>query len=315
MFQPHLSESMATLALGGDNYSLDYGGTVRYFQANNAVLDNNKPLVLWGASVGPFSKNQKFERYAAKELKKVSLICARESETIHYLASIGVADNVRPVADPAFVLEPSAIENVPPELEVIRRPCIGMNFSPLMARYWSGSRSWEECAAECIKQILKRFDLPVVLIPHVVYPNNDDHLLMQKIINHLDISKERLTLIDRNYNAQQLKWIISQMELFIGCRTHSTIASLSSEVPTLSIGYSMKARGINKDIFGHHDWLVPLDELQPEFLTEKAATLLNAKSEVKDHFNTVMPAYKKRARAAGQYLKELLLQSSEQNYY
>ena len=101
------------------------------------------------------------------------------------------------------------------------------------------------------------------------------------------------------------------MELFIGCRTHSTIASLSSKVPTLSIGYSMKAQGINKDIFGHHDWLIPLGELRPELLTEKVTALLNTRSEVREHLEAIMPSYKQKARMAGQYLKELLSQDSE----
>ena len=45
-----------------------------------------------------------------------------------------------------------------------------------------------------------------------------------------------------------LKNIISNCHYFMGARTHSTIAALSSYVPTISIAYSIKAFGINEEI-------------------------------------------------------------------
>jgi polysaccharide pyruvyl transferase WcaK-like protein len=133
---------------------------------------------------------------------------------------------------------------------------------------------------------------------------------MQTIVERLNVSKDRLLLIGRDYNCMQLKWLISHLTLFIGCRTHATIASLSSNVPTLSIAYSMKARGINKDIFGHNDWLIALDELTPEHLSQKADMLLSAQDEIRNYLDQKMPAYKDKTRIAGRYLKNLLFQKS-----
>ena len=42
----------------------------------------------------------------------------------------------------------------------------------------------------------------------------------------------------------------------MGARTHATIAAYSTGVPTLVIGYSVKARGIAKDLFGTEDGFV-----------------------------------------------------------
>jgi glycosyltransferase involved in cell wall biosynthesis len=186
----------------------------------------------------------------------------------------------------------------------------GLNFSPLMSRYWNQDGSWEDCVYECINEMLKKFDLPIILIPHVVWSYSDDHRFMQTIVERLNVSKDRLLLIGRDYNCMQLKWLISHLTLFIGCRTHATIASLSSNVPTLSIAYSMKARGINKDIFGHNDWLIALDELTPEHLSQKADMLLSAQDEIRNYLDQKMPAYKDKTRIAGRYLKNLLFQKS-----
>ena len=62
VFEPFLPGAVATLAIGGDNYSLDYGNPWSYFAANRATLRHGKPLVIWGASIGPFDKNPKFEK-------------------------------------------------------------------------------------------------------------------------------------------------------------------------------------------------------------------------------------------------------------
>ena len=51
--------------------------------------------------------------------------------------------------------------------------------------------------------------------------------------------------------------------MFVGCRTHSTIAAYSTCVPTLVVGYSIKSRGIAKDLFGDYkDLVIPIEDLE-----------------------------------------------------
>jgi polysaccharide pyruvyl transferase WcaK-like protein len=56
----------------------------------------------------------------------------------------------------------------------------------------------------------------------------------------------------------------------VGARTHSTIAAYSSGVKTLVIGYSVKSRGIAKDLFGDYEgYVLPVQELSsPDALVE-----------------------------------------------
>ena len=51
----------------------------------------------------------------------------------------------------------------------------------------------------------------------------------------------------------ELKGYIARCRFFIGARTHSTIAAYSSGVPTLVLGYSVKSKGIAKDLFGTYE--------------------------------------------------------------
>lgn len=306
-FEPYLPAACATLALGGDNYSLDYGLPYAFFWANQVTLRHRKPVVLWGASVGPFSKHPQFEKWAVGELHKVSLICARESETVAYLASIGVRENVRAVSDPAFVLEAEPVDLPGPQQRILNTPCIGLNLSPMLARFRDRRDSWQDCATGCLQALLEAVGLPVVLIPHVVTEgSNNDFDFMNRMAEGVASFRDRLVLIGPQYTAPQLKWIIAQCHVFVGARTHATIASLSSGVPTISVGYSTKAMGINKDLFGHTDWLLPIEHLGRDSLAEAVGRLLDRAGDVRSHLAAVMPAYKKRSWAAAKYLREVL---------
>ncbi len=307
-FEEYLPRADAVLGLGGDTYSLDYGSPRDLFRVNDITLKAGKPIVLWGASVGPFSGDPEFEKWVVQKLKRVTLICARESETVAYLAGLGVSENVRLVADPAFVLEPEPVDLDQDGLTFLSEPCVGLNLSPMMQKHWHRETPWLEYATRCVKAVADAVDLPIVLVPHVLTPTaiNDDVAFMSKIADQLPELDSRLFVVRRPYTAGQLKWLIARLECFAGARTHSTIAALSSCVPTFSIGYSMKSRGINKDVFGHDHWLLSLDGLRAEALAERMVQLREAGSEIRDHLRRTMPNYRDRARQATKYLKQVV---------
>ena len=306
-FERYIHRAQAVLALGGDNYSLDYGLPVPFFDAIQATLRRDKPMVLWGASVGPFSAQPDFERFAARVLRDVTLILARETLTVEYLASIGVKENVRLVADPAFLLQPEDVALSGDERVVLDEPCLGLNLSPLVGRYCGGGpQAWRDLARACVHVLSQETRIPIVLVPHVVLPGNDDHAFMEEALRQLDPRSDKVVLLDRRLNARQLKGIIAKLALFIGARTHATIAALSSHVPTISIGYSMKARGINQDIFGHTDWVIGIQDLTPQSLAKKTGALLDKADAVRQQLEGKIPEIRERARSAGRHLRAAL---------
>lgn len=261
-----------------------------------------------GASVGPFSANPDFEKFASQLLRKATLICARESLTVEYLAGIGVTDNVRLVADPAFLLRPEEVELVGQERLILEEPCIGLNLSPLVGRYRARGdpEAWLRLAGECVHTLARKTRMPIVLVPHVVVPGNDDHAFMSQLLRRFEHEPDRVILLDRRYTAAQLKGIISRLAVFIGARTHATIAALSSCVPTISIGYSMKARGINQDIFDHTDWVIGIQDLSPQSLAERTSALLDRAGTIRQHLEAKIPEIRQRSRSAGRHLRAVL---------
>ncbi|WP_214041354.1 polysaccharide pyruvyl transferase family protein [Methanoculleus sp.] len=304
---PYLNDAAAVLSVGGDNYSLDYGVPRLFTALDDIVLEKAKPLAIWGASVGPFDTMPDYERYMRHHLREVPGIFARESATIDYLKGIGVTENVCPVADPAFLMDPVKPEGIEDVLH-LDEEAIGLNLSPLMAKYVTGGdlEAWTGKAASIIESIAKKTGLPVYLIPHVTNPNSNDYEFMQRALSLIRDRNGNITLISPEYNAAETKWIISRMALFAGARTHSTIAALSSDVPTLSFAYSIKAHGINRDIFGHTDYCMDPGTLNAEGVASRMTSMLDESAAIRNDLAGRIPGVQRTALSAGVGLKRLI---------
>ena len=117
-----------------------------------------------------------------------------------------------------------------------------------------------------IQHILSETKYSVALIPHVIWKNSDD---LQTLLDLYKLFRdnERVAIIDvnRTLNCCQLKYIISKCKFLVTARTHASIAAYSTGVPTLVTGYSVKAKGIAKDIFGDYKgYVCPVQELSSE---------------------------------------------------
>jgi polysaccharide pyruvyl transferase WcaK-like protein len=298
------SQSLAALQIGGDNYSLDYGSPRRFMQIDRWLQRHGVPLVLWGASVGPFDKDPAFEREMVEHLSRFCLITVRESRSYRYLQNLGLK-NISQVADPAFLMEPEPVADL-----VLPPAYLGINFSPLKVKTATSGdlEKWCAVCAVAVARVLSRCDLPVILIPHVVtpVPENDDRAFLQTVARAVN-SPRHVTVLGSDYTAAQLKWVIGKATVFAGARTHSTIAALSMGVPTLSLAYSVKAWGLNDDVFGHTDYCMNVSELQREAaLAERMEALLANKNSIQRQLNSRLQALEADAMKAGIALRDSL---------
>ncbi len=113
-------------------------------------------------------------------------------------------------------------------------------------------------------------------------------------------------LVSPEYNAAETKWIISQMAFFAGARTHSTIAALSSGIPTLSFAYSIKARGINRDLFGHTNYCMDPEDLDAEAVASRVTSMLDESATIRSDLAGRIPGIQRAALSAGMGLKHLI---------
>ena len=117
---------------------------------------------------------------------------------------------------------------------------------------------------------------------------------------------DRVILFE-DMSCQRLKYIISKCRAFIGARTHATIAAYSSMVPTLVVGYSVKARGIARDLFGTEEhYVLPVQSLSdPAELIGAYEWMMEREEEIRRRLTEIMPAYREEAGKAGEEIRKL----------
>lgn len=305
-----MSGADAVLSIGGDNYSLDYKLPSLLLAQDAHAMRNGVPVALWGASVGPFTALPEFERYVTAHLARMAFVGARESATHDYLTgNLGLKNVVR-VADPAFGLtpEPVSLEAYWPGGE---RGVLGLNLSPLITRY----RPKDEDRSVLLDEVaalvrdVTSSGYGVLLVPHVVpltgAEKNNDAAYMRGILDRLG-GDPRVRMADPELNAARIKYVLGECRFFIGARTHATIAALSSGVPTGSIAYSVKASGINQDLFGHTGYVLDTPKVSQDSLRALLAKLETDEQSIRERLAEAMPEWRARALANVGSLREAL---------
>lgn len=294
-----LSDASLVLAVGGDNYSLDYRLPSLYVGLDGLAMAAGVPVVLWGASVGPFDKEPYFVPFIKAHLARMAHVAVRESESFRYLTETLGLKNVSLVADPAFTLVPSEV-SWEPQWADASLPVLGFNISPLVARYrGDADKLLGECA-DFLRSLIQTGEWNVLLVPHVMPHSdtdwNDDERYLRRLLQLIGGSGA-VQLVPRDQNAAELKRIIGRVAFFIGARTHATIAALSSGVPTLSLSYSVKARGINNDIFGSLDMVLPSRDVSSRSLGQRFRWLVENQADMRKALGATVPILQMRARS------------------
>lgn len=312
-----LTSADAVLQIGGDNYSLDYGWPEPFLALDRHIQRRHRPIVLWGASVGPFDEAPLHAQNAmTRHLSSMRAILVRESASLAFLQRQALT-NVFSVADPAFAM----VAQKPDESRIgfcLPKDFIGMNFSPLMARYVSGGdmSTWIALCTEIVARTLKTVRRRIVLIPHVTHGADslDDLSLMHRIVQGLDTNRSQVLCVPGTLSAPETKWIIAQSAAFVGARTHATIAAMSSNVPTLSLAYSRKAVGLNQDVFGSQDYSIqPADLASPDKVVARLDHMMTEAESIRRRLRQVTTKFVERAFAAGPLLRKVLSDDVQPN--
>lgn len=255
--------------------------------------------VLWGCSID----SNMFNENVINDLKRYDLITVRESLTKDGLNKYGIKNNVKLYSDPAFQLDKI---DLPLPNNFIEKNTVGINVSPLIIDCEENKGVTFNNFTKLLDYIIENTDMNIALIPHVVKEDSDDRTVLGRLY---EIYKEtnRVCLIE-DCNCMELKGYISRCRFFVGARTHATIAAYSTCVPTLVVGYSIKAKGIAKDIFGtFENYVLPVQSLHEEddLVTNFKWLVLNEHNII-NHLKKVMPKYMEFSIKAADEIRRLL---------
>lgn len=278
------SSECIALSFGGDNYC--YGKPHYIYIMNRLLRKRNMPTILWGCSIEP----DNIDNEMLGDLKGYIHIFARESITYEELKNKGLK-NISLFPDPAFQLDR---KDLPLPNGFIEGNTVGINVSPMIISYEKNKGQTLENYISLMQHIIDTTNMNIALIPHVVWNHNDDRIPLQILYNRFK-DTNRVVMIE-DCNAEELKGYIARCRFMVAARTHASIAAYSTCVPTLVVGYSVKAKGIAKDIFNTYDnYVIPVQSLQnKDDLTISFRWLQENETSIKNHLNNFMPEYKQR---------------------
>lgn len=286
------------IAIGGDTYCYNKGK--EHWPLERKIRRLGKKMMLWGCSVEPDDVPGEL----AEHLGNFDVITVRDPISYQALLDSHVQSKIVRCADPAFLL-PVEECTMPDEWE--DGAMIGLNFSPMVMGNVVKKDEPRQAVDALVEHILNSGKDKIVLIPHVRISFTDDIDELRRIYEKYGNTGRVLLIDDKSLNARQLKYMISKCKMFVGARTHATIAAYSTCVPTLAISYSVKARGIARDLFGKEEGkTISIKDIESQKLIESYDEIYKHLNEERRHLEKIMPEYAKRALLSGECLKELL---------
>jgi len=280
-----------------------------------------KPSVLFTASIGPFTGSIK-QFFAKKGLSQFDVLTVRDTVTFDYLRNLGLK-NLHLLPDTAYALEPVGTERTKEILKGEGTPAdqkyIGLNISQLLNYLCAQSNVYEypKLMAEVADYLVDTFKLPVVLIPHQIYPetfpvadtsvyeslDGDDRVAVREVIKYVK-NKDAVFPILGEYTAREYKGIISLSDIFIGGRMHTVIGATSTCVPSVIIQYSHKALGV-MNMLGLNDYVWDF-KAPKEGLFRKIDQVWESRDKIRKGLVKKMGNIKRDVFTPGALLKDLI---------
>lgn len=259
-----IADADLLITTGGDLHTADYGVSTRYLAAPLAAKKQNVPVAMLGHSVGPFNDDSDVSAWTEAS-EGCAVLTVRETLSWRYLVDdLGLPEShVTLAADPAFLLEAAPahqVDNVLASIGISQgQPYVCLAPSRGIATFRNLSEQQHTSALlNLINCLTSRWRLPVLLIPHVhdSRAHNDDRRLATDLARQVAHSAVRV--VPGPLTAAEYKAITSRSALTTAERLHAAVGTLSSGVPTVTIGYSQKFTGILSDTYGDS---IPLDQV------------------------------------------------------
>ena len=237
------------------------------------------PVIYWGGSFPAYARTKEYTPAYREYLNSLKAIFVRDPASQDFLKKEGVFRNVHLMPDPAFSM--SAKEYDIPLRREKDELIIGLNVSPYSAYLSSESRVYTEAIkknAELIQRIVDEFNAGILLIPHVFPqhdPTQDDAAWLEQIYSELpEKYQKKVALLQSKIGAPCSKGALKQCDLLISARMHCCVAAVSQNIPTIFLGYSIKAEGMARNVYDNTEWVIPVKDLSAEFLIDKIRAII-----------------------------------------
>ena len=183
-------------------------------------------------------------------------------------------------------------------------PLVGLNVSGLIAldrhrsRSFGFRASYVDSLLGFLGNLLSKHKGRLLLVPHVMSPpgvaESDVEACFRLVEKLAPEFQARVAVTPTRLNEREVKWVISKLDWFCGTRMHSTIAALSSGVPTAALAYSDKTLGVFESC-GVGDQVIDPRMLDTKAVIDRLLRSFEVRAVKKQVLSKTIPDVKLRA--------------------
>ena len=253
-----------------------------------AKLYSKKTVVL-AQSLGPFD-SERSKSIFIKALNDIDAIYFREYKSPALLDAQGIhipKEKQKFCPDTAFSIDASEGHSiVEPSKDIMN---VGMTIVDFPFESKEKRDNYKASMAAAVALIIEKFNGHVYIFPQVINTTqfgNEDLKLAEEIYSELDAPiQANVNLVKGSYKATDLVKTYGLMDFFVATRLHSSIFSVSQNVPIINIAYhGTKSEG-TFELFDYLDYVIRITEITPMLLLEKLEQLVDNSGSVKLHLN------------------------------
>lgn len=289
----------------GDGFSDIYG---KVWNANTDLakqiaIMSKAPLVLMPQTYGPFYTNV-LKKWAIHLVKKADLAFSRDTQSAQEMHELGV-ENVVVATDLAFAL-PYYKEKY--DLNSSKRK-VGINVSSLL---WDGGHNiklkvnYREYCRQIIKKYSEDDKTEIHIIPHVIDENNYDSLENDSRVCKLLKEEFPCAVLAPDFKDPiEAKSYISNMDVFIGARMHSTIGAISAGVATIPFSYSKKFEGLFGNL--NYPFVISATRIDTDEAVQQTVRYINDKDVLSKAYGRMMPEINDKLENVKKQIKGIMM--------
>ena len=261
----------------------------------------NKKVIKFTQSIGPF--NTYYNKLMAKlVLKRTNSIFARGKNSLENLKKIGIDKNVEVFPDIAVSMEAKISDAASVVINKYNSKNI-IGISPnIVIEKLDKKDNYISSLKSLVDHILKSNENSVILlIPHTIEKSNlnkeDDYSICSTLLQKVSAESRCEIVNTLDYSPEEVKWLISKCCFFVGSRFHSLIASTSSCVPSIAVGWHWKYEEM-MEWFNLEGNTIQYWDLTSEKLLTLFDENFQKRELIRNDLNKLIPALKEKATGA-----------------
>ncbi|WP_084312135.1 polysaccharide pyruvyl transferase family protein [Desulfobulbus elongatus] len=307
---------------GGDSFSDIYGlpRFLRGYLLKRICQLTGKPFILLPQTYGPFETGLA-QMLARHVLGNCKVIFSRDTEGLRTVCDlIGSSGKAKLCPDVAFTLKPLRPDSVQirqlEQLKAKGKQIVGFNVSGLL--YHGGysrdnmfglSCDYQALVATILLWFYRHTDWCMMLVPHVVpqakWVVEDDLAASIQVTETLPAEcRDRVFVLERGYDQNEIKYFIGFSDFFIGARMHATIAALSQGIPAIGLAYSRKFVGVFATV-GVVDCVLDLRSLNEQEILSRIEDIFDRRYAITTILQQNVPVLKEKVQGLFEGFEDL----------